>query len=311
MNTENMNSNELEVIKLIEDGYHYTGVCDITPTLAQYILDNFNTQNRKPNPNHVSRIAISLVSDQWVMNGESLVFSDKGLLVDGQHRLMACAQTNLPIKSVVVFGVENQRAFNTHGQGMARSANQVLKMNGFKNTSALASACKHFLFFKGVEGLAWDEHESEIKEKSTLISRDMVLNLATRLDDSVVEKVNDIHSNTPASLSRRCLTGMFMILCEYNKEAAFIFFNKIVEDNFIGKSDPARLIKRYISRTTKGYKISVKGKYFISCYIVQAWNLFVSGQERENLVVYSKTPTLVPLTPTDEQMEKIRELYSD
>jgi hypothetical protein len=311
MNTEDMNSNELEVIKLIEDGSHYTGVYDITPTLAQYILDNLNTQNRKPNPNHVSRIAISLVSDQWVMNGESIVFSDKGLLVDGQHRLMACAQTGVAIKSVVVFGVPNRDAFNTHGQGVTRTASQVLSMNGFSNTTSLGAACKFALFFKGTKGLIWDEDETKIKAKAPLVSRDMILEMATSLDESVISKVSDIHSNVPSSIGRACVSGMFLFLCEINKEAAFIFFNKVVEDDFVGKTDPARLIKRYLSRTTKGFKISVKGKYFMACYVIQAWNLFISNQERETLLVYSKKPTPVPLIPTDEQMEKIRELYTD
>ncbi len=311
MNTENMTANELDVINRINAAEHYTDVLEITPLLAQYVLDNCNTQNRKPNSNHVSRIAVSLVSDQWVMNGESIVFSDQGLLVDGQHRLMACAQTGVAIKSVVVFGVENQKSFDTHGQGVVRTARQVLSMNGFSNTTSLGAACKFALFFRGTKGLIWDEDEAEIKAKAPLVSRDMILELATSLDESVVNKVADIHSNIPASLSRACVSGMFLFLCEINKEAAYIFFNKIVEDDFVGKTDPARLIKRYLSRTTKGFKISVKGKYFMGCYVIQAWNLFVSNKERETLLVYSKNPTLVPLIPTDEQMEKIRELYTD
>lgn len=313
MNTENMNSNELEVIKLIEDGSHYTGVFDITPILAQYILDNFNTQNRKPNPNHVSRIAILLVSDQWVMNGESLVFSDKGLLVDGQHRLMACAQTNLPIKSVVVFGVENQKAFNTHGQGVARTPTQVLAMNGFASSSIVASVCRHALFFKSCAGLSWDKNEKQIKLNNTLISRDAVLDFALKSDQSVIIKAKKIYSRLPLSLCRSFFAGLFICLSEYNKEAAYIFFNKVTEDDFTSKQDPARLIKRWLSNPahTKAFKGSIKGRYIVSCYIVRAWNNFVSNSKKEYLHHPQSSVTPAPLTPTDEQMYKIRELYTD
>ena len=58
----------------------------ITPTIAQYILDNCNTLNRPLNKKRVNQIANSIKAGEWQTNGETIIFSKNKRLLDRQYR---------------------------------------------------------------------------------------------------------------------------------------------------------------------------------------------------------------------------------
>lgn len=82
----------------------------ITPEMAREMLEH-NGQNRRINSNTVMRYAHLMKTNQWHSNGESISIDENGNLVNGQHRLLACIEANVPFCCVVVYGVKKQDSF--------------------------------------------------------------------------------------------------------------------------------------------------------------------------------------------------------
>lgn len=112
----------------------------ITPDLAKSWLKR-NTVNRHLRKREITRMVKALQSGLWQsVNGETIVFGQSGTLLDGQHRLSACAEANISFQSLVVFGVEDQKR-KTIDTGAKRLLSDVFSMDGESNSTRLAAAC--------------------------------------------------------------------------------------------------------------------------------------------------------------------------
>lgn len=117
----------------------------ITPSLAELMLDT-NIRNRNVSDRHVSVLAQTLESRDMRLNGESIIFSSEGKLMDGQHRLLACVKSKTSFDSVVVFGI-SPKAFDTIDGGKPRSTADVLALSGRTNTNRLSAALQALVAF--------------------------------------------------------------------------------------------------------------------------------------------------------------------
>jgi hypothetical protein len=143
---EPLSDSDQRLIKFIE--HHMLNppegsiVLTITPGVARYIIANlFGTHNRNEKERSISRYAKFMAAGAWVLNGATIVFTDALLLGDGQNRLKACIRANKPFTTDVRFGISHS-AFKTMDQGSTRSAEDLLKIAGFKNCALLASATR-------------------------------------------------------------------------------------------------------------------------------------------------------------------------
>ena len=66
----------------------------VTPELAEELLRDFNTHNRRLRSRQVSLYAESMRQDRWSLNGEPIQFDADGVLLNGQHRLTAISDRN-------------------------------------------------------------------------------------------------------------------------------------------------------------------------------------------------------------------------
>jgi len=86
----------------------------ITPRLAREYLATDEGKNRRPSKNHVQYLADSISRGEWVqITGQPIAFDKMGRLVNGQHRLLACIQANLPINVEIVRGVDDETLGDT------------------------------------------------------------------------------------------------------------------------------------------------------------------------------------------------------
>lgn len=112
----------------------------ITPQMAHEYL-KANTQNyRKLSRKIVYRYADDMKAGKWELNGEPIVFDEKGLLKDGQHRLAAIIIAKKPIKMAVVRGVDED--VSIYNMGAKRSISQIISSKGVECNSTVAAAAK-------------------------------------------------------------------------------------------------------------------------------------------------------------------------
>lgn len=112
----------------------------VTPDMAAALLAN-NGHNRKLNANRVQGLVAAMRSGEWRLNGETIIVSDTGKLMDGQHRLKAVMAFGQPVQLLVAYGA-NEDAFHTIDTGKGRSPGDILSMSDVRNPTACAAVAK-------------------------------------------------------------------------------------------------------------------------------------------------------------------------
>lgn len=100
----------------------------ITPKLAERILDALNTNNRPVSPKKVHRIAEKMKSGRWTYTHQGIGFSKIGKLMDGQHRLHALIIAGVTLEFPVTFGMDPNVFPDIDEPGMTRTAGDLLKI---------------------------------------------------------------------------------------------------------------------------------------------------------------------------------------
>lgn len=152
----------MEKIRFIESPIQ-AGVAEITPELAKEILETSNHGNRPLKKAHIKMLASSLKNNEWMLNGESIAFSESGRLLDGQHRLNACINSGKPFKTIVIKGINDKAAFGTIDIGKPRSVTDLMDLKGLPKAPLFSAIAK--------QHKAWVETEPEHQHKFTLTPR--------------------------------------------------------------------------------------------------------------------------------------------
>lgn len=125
------------------DGGVHSGVYELTPELANYLLEN-NPDNRLIRQSVVDAYTRDMLTGRWHLNGEPIIIAANGELNDGQHRCWAVVTGGKAIPMVFVFGVERDTRI-TLNQGLQRRLSDYLQMEGTANATKIAT----------VAGMAW------------------------------------------------------------------------------------------------------------------------------------------------------------
>jgi hypothetical protein len=115
-------------------------VVQVGPVMAKKLLKR-NSNNRPIRRRFVNTLCRAMKSDQWVLNGESIIVSKRGRLLDGQHRLMAVIDADKAVPMLVVeVGGDEDRVFKTIDTGNKRQFGDYLALKGVRYFNTVASA---------------------------------------------------------------------------------------------------------------------------------------------------------------------------
>jgi hypothetical protein len=81
-----------------------THIVLVTPELAQEWLER-NTNNRKLSRANVQRWKGEMIAGRWDPDASDIKFARTGELIDGQHRLQACIEANVPFPTTIKTGL--------------------------------------------------------------------------------------------------------------------------------------------------------------------------------------------------------------
>jgi hypothetical protein len=107
---------------------------------AKQLLEQ-NPHNRPISAATVRRYASDMKAGRWNNNGQGIVLTPEGKLLDGQHRMAAIVEAQTPIGMLVVRGVP-QDTFVTMDSGKPRSMGDVLAIEGYVHTNTLAGIAR-------------------------------------------------------------------------------------------------------------------------------------------------------------------------
>lgn len=113
---------------------------EVTPDLARLLLER-NAENRALSTAAVETYAAAMRRGEWKLNGQNIIIAQTGELNDGQTRLHAVIDADMPVPLGIQFGVSRESRA-TLDVGRKRTLGDHLTMAGYAQASALAATVR-------------------------------------------------------------------------------------------------------------------------------------------------------------------------
>jgi hypothetical protein len=137
---------EQESLKCFHENLRCKSECEyrlrVGPRLALEMLKR-NTKNRTVYPTDVQFLASEILAGRWAALADGAAFDNKGVLVDGQHRLFAIIEAKSEVTLTVTFGLHPDARIAVDIRGRDSMATKLAQI-GFSEASAraaIASVC--------------------------------------------------------------------------------------------------------------------------------------------------------------------------
>lgn len=276
----------------------FARVFTITVEIAQQLLER-NDSNRSISKTKVREYARDIVRGDFLsLNGQTIVITDDGSLIDGQHRLAAIVECGEPVKMLVVFGVDHavQKSID---QGKRRTLADRFKMAGIDDpaaASSVANICQAF-DIKGLRGETTGLRKHGHGNVRTNAAREtdaVLLSYGMENIDVIRFALSIVPSRGTKQLGGRVrlAASLFLIAREIHPtQWATVegFFRQIVKttDNTSGYV-PYEIRKRLIGESESGH-IS---HYAYLELVFRAWNAWAQGKRQTSFQVLGVMPRI-------------------
>lgn len=247
-----------------------TEVVKVDHELAMKWLEH-NIDNRKIDQRRVVKYANMMRSKLWKLNGESIIFSKSGKLLNGQHRLWAVIESGQAVEFLVVRGVEDN-CFDSLDNPKVRDGSTVLSLAGRKNCKVLSAA------------LAWKwKYDSGQINGILGPSPSEVCKMAEEnedFQDSATQVMSD------RKLSRICapsVTAFCMAMFRRQSETrAEIFFDGLSTGANLEECSPVYLLRERLIQQCVQYQQAPNSSH--TCAVHQsAWVMYCEGKKCRQL----------------------------
>jgi len=240
--------------------------------LAEEMLKR-NINNRPLSQLTVDHYAEQMLRGEWQYTKVPIIFSDEGRLIDGQHRLTACAQSGMVIVSDVAFGAPDH-AFAYIDTGKKRTAGDIFAIHDIKSHSSVAAITKVVQAYAlaGCHPTNW-AHRSTPSELYNYLCDNPDITLSLK----AYEYFKNSRLANPSTMA-----GIYVFCARRDREMADRFF-RMAADGFGAETqtDPAQVLhKRFIEVATRGMRLTPA---MLMGLTITAWNRTRDGHSGRGL----------------------------
>lgn len=233
-------------------------VVTLSPCLASLLLE-FNPINRPISKRNAADLGADIANKRFVFNGESIVVSKNGILLDGQHRCQQVVATGFSIEVVLVFGPEEEARF-TIDTGKSKTVSNFLAMKGRAYTHALSAAVNYHLQWRKFNYVNYAWSGNMPTKAEIMIAADELRGIDTSIDFT-------------ATCMKTLRAHAVVAFCHYvfwkksNRETADHFIQKLIEGDNLKKDDPIYMARNKLLSAKRGETANSKIEL-----IFRAWN---------------------------------------
>ncbi len=255
---------------------------EVTPELAKNWLA-MNTRNRSSRPNQVKYLSQSFLSEGGRFTTDCIAFRTDDTILNGQHRLEACVQTQVSFPALVLRGVPDD-VDEVEDHVAPRLARDLVrtKAPGIKNSKDKTTIPKLYWRFKEMRADAswtaarWDK---QIYTKNCIaeyvIDNDKKLSWALKL----------VHNNNAdlVFFPRSTFAAAALVLADQHKGATQVFFQRLATGEGLESGDPLLWLRNYLLKQFR--EKAVKGTESVDpvqvriAFIFMAWNAWLEGKQ--------------------------------
>ena len=263
----------IELSRLIESSKSGSRLI-LTPAMASELLA-FNQNNRRIKKDRVSQYAASMKRGQWQYTGDAIRVgkneNGQDVLVDGQHRLLACVESRTSFETMVISGLP-AAVFSVIDRGVTRTNGDILRVAGFVDSTQLGSMVRPIIALESglnplVHGtlalVTGDDMVSFCEE-----NRDLV-NWAKALGDKGCNGVGGIKS----------AWGIFAIIASrvVGVKTVDKFLDECVKGVGLVEGDPRLALRSFMLKTGSAHGVTARN-YRESGTIMRAFNAYLQGR---------------------------------
>lgn len=253
-------------MKLIRKPTASDGWWEISPAEAQKLLETA-AKNRPLRDFRAQTIGADITARRWRENGESVVFDDRGRLLDGQHRLRGCVLANMPIIVYCVHGVSSA-AFASFDQGTPRGGSDLASLMDFENASTVAAAARLAIVY--ADGTLGKTGHGRLPQDVLKLYFKRHADELTASISRVVQHRNGIVKLIP--LSHAAL--LYYLVNTAHRQEADEFLEKLATGTGLHKGD-ALLLFRHRMHELRGEKHRLSQVEKLAL-LIKTWNAFHS-----------------------------------
>ncbi len=197
----------------------------ITPAQSKLWLEKFNQKNRPVSTLKVTQFGVDMIEGRWLYSHAPILFDPNGQLIDGQHRLYACVESESPFVADVYFG-EDPGLRSVVDIGTTRTLAHQIQIEELGSETPKPNP-KERAAIASMLAVAVRHGESKVFDPNFNCSKpavlaDMKANRFTRLDDA---------AKVAKAMGRRC-RGSIAGFCWYlfsgqSRELADRFFDEL------------------------------------------------------------------------------------
>jgi hypothetical protein len=247
----------------------------VTPKKAAEYLER-NTANRPLSAKTVREFAQAMRRGDWQVTHQGIAFDTTGALVDGQHRLAAIIEADVPV-DVTVFTEVPEGAFDVLDTGKRRNAADVLAIEGEKSAVMLAAMVRTVWLYQNRPELNWSGGDAGVTNHQIV----QTLEAHPKLRD--FSGVGE-HVAAATGMIKSAAGAASYLVTQASRRDLSPWFDGIIEGAGLVKGDPRLLFRRVMFAHTRK----------------QAGQVMRRRETREHVTLYLKAfnawATDIPLT---------------
>src|SRR5437763_7148551 len=215
----------------------------ITPKKAQEYLEH-NTANRPLSGRTVRDFAQAMRRGEWRVTHQGIAFDTTGALVDGQHRLAAIVEADIPV-DVTVFTEVPEGAFDVLDTGKRRNAADVLAIKGEKSAVMLAAMVRTVWLYENRPELNWSGGDAGVSNHQIVAT----LEQHPKLRDYI--GVGEQIAAATGMIKSAAGAASYLVAQASRRRDLSAWFDGVVEGTGLVKGDPRLLFRRVMFAHTR------------------------------------------------------------
>ena len=255
----------------------------ITPEYASFLLSK-NHKNRQIKKIYLADLIEVMKRGDFVYNGETIIISDTGIVLDGQHRLLACEKSGVSIDVELIEGV-SENVMPTIDTGVKRTAGDVLTLHGATQSLGTAKVIRTIIQFRQNKNFL-----SMITQRGEAITNQDILNFYLN-EPEVSKAIVDSGANKAKIniMESSAIAAIWYVLKDINYEKANDFFSYLL---YGGDDGVVNLLReKLIANATSNRKMSYRERTMLT---FKAWDKYINGIPTKLLKVSSDEAFIFP-----------------
>ena len=253
-----------EIFKLlIKDPPENSRVVTITPALAAWLLDTYNSNmgNRKRKPARIRRYAEAMEREDWMLTGEPLIFG-RNKLLDGQNRLLGCVSSNKNFKTYVVFGIDDD-VFTAINSGASRKNSDAFYIGQVQDHNIVSGATRWLMIY----------NDGNPESRLSYSSQEAWAFYKEKIDADAMERAVSRAKAASKTVPHAALAAHFYLF-----EKKSVAVTKKLAVDFDKNQNGARKLTTALAKARKdnGGRLN---DVWINALLVQTWNAYRSGRK--------------------------------